>query len=291
MSGVVASGVPLATSDGKEYSDPYQLLSWLISLLRAMSVPTNRRFELWRPVTLDLFAHLMSISQWIYRRTKCVPLLLHEVMIRALIADDHPIMREGLKLFLICNLDIEVDEVASGMEALEYIQQHDDLDILILDISMPGMDGLETLRLVKQRKPALPVLILSAYSEDQYALRALRMGANGYLMKTSATEELVEAVQQIIEGKTYLSPSIAHRVTAQLRGEERPLHHILSDREFEVMRKIASGKTLTQISQELNLSIKTVSTYRSRILEKMKFRDNADITQYALRHGLLSDAI
>ncbi|MCX7930027.1 MAG: response regulator transcription factor [Chlorobi bacterium] len=213
-------------------------------------------------------------------------------MIRALIADDHPIMREGLKLFLICNLDIEVEEVASGPEAIEYIRTHDDLDIVILDISMPGMDGLETLRIVKEIAPTLPVLILSAYSEDQYALRALRAGANGYLMKTSATEELVEAVQCIVEGDTYLSPGIASRLAGQLqRGNDLPPHHILSDREFEVMRKIASGKTLTQISQELKLSIKTVSTYRSRILEKMKFRDNADITQYAIRHGLLSDAI
>lgn len=137
-------------------------------------------------------------------------------MIRALIADDHPIMREGLKLFLICNLDIEVDEAASGAEAIEYIRSRDDVDIVILDISMPGMDGLETLRILKQEKPNLPVLILSAYSEDQYALRALRSGANGYLMKTSATEELVEAVQRIVEGGTYLSPSIAQRVTAQL---------------------------------------------------------------------------
>ncbi|MCS7302377.1 MAG: response regulator transcription factor [Bacteroidota bacterium] len=213
-------------------------------------------------------------------------------MIRALIADDHPIMREGLKLFLICNLDIEVDEAASGAEAIEYIRSRDDVDIVILDISMPGMDGLETLRILKQEKPNLPVLILSAYSEDQYALRALRSGANGYLMKTSATEELVEAVQRIVEGGTYLSPSIAQRVTAQLgKTADLPPHHILSDREFEVMRKIASGKTLTQISQELNLSIKTVSTYRSRILEKMKFRDNADITQYAIRYGLLKDAV
>jgi len=213
-------------------------------------------------------------------------------MIKALIADDHPIMREGLKLFLVCNMDIEVEEVASGAEAVEYVRSHpNDLDIVILDISMPGMDGLETLRVLKDIDPQLPVLILSAYSEDQYALRALRSGANGYLMKTSATEELVEAVERIVEGGTYLSPSIAHRVTSQLRGEDLPPHHILSEREFEVMRKIASGKTLTQISQELNLSIKTVSTYRSRILEKMKFRDNADITQYALRHGLLSDAV
>jgi len=212
-------------------------------------------------------------------------------MIKALIADDHPIMRKGLKLFLICNMDIEVEEVASGYEAIEYVRSHpNDLDIMILDITMPGMDGPETLRVLKESFPELPVLILSAYSEDQYALCALRSGANGYLMKTSATEELVEAVQRIVDGGMYLSPSIAHRVTSQLQGEELP-HHILSEREFEVMRKIASGKSLTQISRELNLSIKTVSTYRGRILEKMKLRDNADITQYALRHGLLSDAV
>lgn len=212
-------------------------------------------------------------------------------MIRALIADDHPIMREGLKLFLMCSMDIEVEEAESGQQAIDYIRTHDDLDILILDISMPGMDGLETLRIVKEIRPELPVLILSAYSEDQYALRVLRAGANGYLMKTSATEELVEAIQRVVEGGTYLSPSIAEKVTAQLRGEEIPPHHLLSEREFEVMKKIALGKTLTQISQELNLSIKTVSTYRSRILEKMKLRDNHEITQYALRHGLLSDAV
>ena len=208
-------------------------------------------------------------------------------MIRALIADDHPIMREGLKLFLVCALDIIVDEVEDGFQAIEYVRDRD-LDVLILDISMPGMDGLETLRVVKDLKPELPVLILSAHSEDQYAVRVLKAGASGYLMKTSATEELVDAVNCILEGNRYLSPSIANKIVEELNGNSVDTNHnLLSDREFEVMRMIAAGKTLTQIAEELELSVKTVSTYRTRIMEKMKFADNADITSYVLKSGLM----
>ncbi|MFM8178367.1 MAG: response regulator, partial [Candidatus Kapaibacterium sp.] len=195
-------------------------------------------------------------------------------MIRALIADDHPIMREGLKLFLVCTLDIVVDEVDDGFQAVEYVKSND-LDVLILDISMPGMDGLETLRLVKDIKPELPVLVLSAYSEDQYAIRVLRAGASGYLMKTSATEELVDAVNCVIGGNRYLSPHVADQLLAQISGDGVPLHARLSDREFDVMLRIALGKTVTQIAEDLQLSVKTVSTYRTRILEKMGFQDNA----------------
>lgn len=147
-------------------------------------------------------------------------------MIHALIADDHPIMREGLKLFLVCALDIVVDEVEDGFQAIEYIKEKD-LDVLILDISMPGMDGLETLKLVKDIKPELPVLILSAYSEDQYALRVLRAGASGYLMKTSATEELVDAVNCVIAGNRYLSPHVADKIVADLSGHGEPSHAAL----------------------------------------------------------------
>ncbi|MFN5866650.1 MAG: response regulator [Candidatus Kapaibacterium sp.] len=211
-------------------------------------------------------------------------------MIRALIADDHPIMREGLKLFLVCTLDIVVDEVDDGFQAVEYIKSND-LDVLILDISMPGMDGLETLRIVKDQKPDLPVLVLSAYSEDQYALRVLRAGASGYLMKTSATEELVDAVQSVIAGHRYLSPNVAEKLLAQISGEGVPLHARLSDREFEVMLKIAVGKTVTQISEELQLSVKTVSTYRTRILEKMDLKDNADINAYVSKNQLLNSPV
>ncbi|MFN4768824.1 MAG: response regulator [Candidatus Kapaibacterium sp.] len=211
-------------------------------------------------------------------------------MIRALIADDHPIMREGLKLFLVCTLDIVVDEVDDGFQAVEYIKSND-LDVLILDISMPGMDGLETLRIVKDLKPELPVLVLSAYSEDQYALRVLRAGASGYLMKTSATEELVDAVQNVIAGHRYLSPNVAEKLLAQISGEGVPVHARLSDREFEVMLKIAVGKTVTQISEELQLSVKTVSTYRTRILEKMDLKDNADINAYVSKNQLLNNPV
>lgn len=211
-------------------------------------------------------------------------------MIRALIADDHPIMREGLKLFLVCTLDIVVDEVDDGFQAVEYIKSND-LDVLILDISMPGMDGLETLRIVKDLKPELPVLVLSAYSEDQYALRVLRAGASGYLMKTSATEELVDAVQGVIAGHRYLSPNVAEKLLAQITGEGVPVHARLSDREFEVMLKLAVGKTVTQISEELQLSVKTVSIYRTRILEKMDLKDNVDISAYVSKNQLLNNPV
>ena len=211
-------------------------------------------------------------------------------MIRALIADDHPIMREGLKLFLVCTLDIVVDEVDDGFQAVEFVKANE-LDVLILDISMPGMDGLETLRLVKDLKPELPVLVLSAYSEDQYALRVLKAGASGYLMKTSATEELVDAVNCVIAGHRYLSPNVADQLLAQISGDGVPMHARLSDREFEVMLKLALGKTVTQISEELQLSVKTVSTYRTRILEKMNFQDNAGITAYVLNNKLLGNII
>lgn len=199
-------------------------------------------------------------------------------------------MREGLKLFLVCTLDIVVDEVDDGFQAVEYVNSND-LDVLILDISMPGMDGLETLRLVKDIKPELPVLVLSAYSEDQYAIRVLRAGASGYLMKTSATEELVDAVNCVIGGNRYLSPHVADQLLAQISGDGVPLHARLSDREFDVMLRIALGKTVTQIAEDLQLSVKTVSTYRTRILEKMGFQDNAGITNYVLKNQLLGEEI
>jgi DNA-binding NarL/FixJ family response regulator len=242
-----------------------------------MIVPSLRRVMQFPDVTL----HALKVSFQVGERI---------TVIRALIADDHPIMREGLKLFLVCTLDIVVDEVDDGFQAVEYIKSND-LDVLILDISMPGMDGLETLRIVKDQKPELPVLVLSAYSEDQYALRVLRAGASGYLMKTSATEELVDAVQSVIAGHRYLSPNVAEKLLAQISGEGVPLHARLSDREFEVMLKIAVGKTVTQISEELQLSVKTVSTYRTRILEKMDLKDNADINAYVFKNQLLNSPV
>jgi DNA-binding NarL/FixJ family response regulator len=242
-----------------------------------MIVPSLRRVMQFPDVTL----HALKVSFQVGERI---------TVIRALIADDHPIMREGLKLFLVCTLDIVVDEVDDGFQAVEYIKSND-LDVLILDISMPGMDGLETLRIVKDQKPELPVLVLSAYSEDQYALRVLRAGASGYLMKTSATEELVDAVQSVIAGHRYLSPNVAEKLLAQISGEGVPLHARLSDREFEVMLKIAVGKTVTQISEELQLSVKTVSTYRTRILEKMDLKDNADINAYVSKNQLLNSPV
>ncbi|MFM2133838.1 MAG: hypothetical protein RL156_1119 [Bacteroidota bacterium] len=238
-----------------------------------MIAPSPRRVMQFPDVTLQLLRDSFQVQEGI-------------TVIRALIADDHPIMREGLTLFLVCTIDIVVDEVDDGFQAVEYIKGNN-LDILILDISMPGMDGLETLRIVKDIKPELPVLVLSAYSEDQYALRVLRAGASGYLMKTSATEELVDAVQSVIAGQRYLSPNVAESILSQIIGEGVPMHVRLSDREFEIMLKIAMGKTIIQISEELHLSVMAAKTYRNRILEKMDFKDDTDINDYVNKNQLL----
>ncbi|MCZ6632217.1 MAG: response regulator transcription factor, partial [bacterium] len=204
-------------------------------------------------------------------------------MIHALIADDHTIVREGLKQILSETTDITVADVAStGQEVIEKVRANT-YDVVLLDISMPDKTGLEVLKQIKTEHPDLPVLILTMYPEAQYAIRALRAGASGYLIKESTPDELVKAVRTVSEGRRYVSASLAERLAFDLTGDsDRLPHELLSDREYQVMCRIASGRTVSQIAEELSLSVKTISTYRSRLLEKMNLQNNAELTHYAI---------
>jgi len=209
-------------------------------------------------------------------------------MIRILIADDHAIFREGLKHILSESPDLKVAaEARNGQEVLEKIWS-EKYDMVLLDISMPGMSGLEVLKQLKIEKPKLPVLVLSMHPEEQYAVRVLRAGASGYLTKESAPDELITAIRKISQGRKYITSSLAERLAFEMEiDSEKPLHEVLSDREYQVLRIIAAGKTIKQIAEELSLSIKTVSTYRSRIMEKMKMKTNAELMHYAIKHQIL----
>ena len=209
-------------------------------------------------------------------------------MIKILVADDHPIVRQGLKQILSEYPDMTVaDEAGSGKEVLSKIAKKD-YDIVLLDISMPGRNGLDILKELKSKKPKLPVLVLSIYPEDQYAVRVLKLGAAGYLTKESVPEELVAAIRKVARGRKYVSNYLAEKLASDLEIDaEKPLHENLSDREYQVMFMIASGKRLKEISEELSLSIKTISTYRSRIMDKMKMKNNAELIRYALQNSLV----
>jgi two-component system invasion response regulator UvrY len=209
-------------------------------------------------------------------------------MIKILIADDHAIVREGLKQILSESPDlVVVAEASTGQEVLEKIGKND-LDLVVLDIAMPGRGGLDILKDIKSQRPRLSVLMLSMYPEEQYAVRVLKSGASGYLTKESAPAELVKAIRQISQGKKYISPSLAEKLAIDLEiSPDRPPHETLSDREYQVMCMIASGKTLREIADGLSLSIKTISTYRSRILEKMNMKTNAELTHYAIKNKLV----
>ena len=209
-------------------------------------------------------------------------------MIRILIADDHPIVRRGLKDILESEADMTVaGEAENGTRALELARaQH--WDAVVLDLTMPGKTGLEVLKQLADEQPKLPVLILSVHPEDQYALRALRAGASGYMTKETAPEQLVAAVRRVIAGGKYISASLAERLAGNLRVDPtRPPHESLSDREFQVLRLLAQGRTVGQIAEELFLSPKTVSTYRARVLEKMSLDSNGALMRYAMEHGLV----
>lgn len=209
-------------------------------------------------------------------------------MIRILIADDHAIVRAGLKQIIEGIPDmILADEASNGRELLEKVRKND-YDVVVLDITMPGGGGIEALGRLRNEKPKLPVLALSIHPEEQYGKRMLKAGASGYLTKESAPEELVTAIRRVFEGRRYVSPSLAEKLAADLAAPvEKPLHEELSDREYQVMLLIGSGKMLTEIASDLNLSVKTVSTYRSRILEKMKMKSNAELTYYVIKYHLV----
>ncbi len=209
-------------------------------------------------------------------------------MIRLLIADDHAIFREGLKHILEEHPDIVVEgEAGSGQEVLDMVWKNE-YDLILLDIGMPGMPALEVLKQMKAERPRLPVLVLSMYPEDQYAVRVIRAGASGYLTKESAPDELITAIRKITAGRKYITPSVAEKLADEVEPDAaKPLHHSLSDREFEVFRLIASGRTVKEIADSLFLSVKTISTYRARILEKMKMKTNAELMHYAMKHNVL----
>jgi len=208
--------------------------------------------------------------------------------LRILIVDDHPIVRQGLRQTLTDAAEIgEIAEAGTPQEALDLVRLGK-WDAVILDIGLPGRGGLEVLKDIKREVPKLPVLILSMHAEDQYAVRTVRAGAAGYLTKGAATENLIEAVRKVAAGGRYISPEVADRLANELTVDaDRPLHASLSDREFDVLRSIASGHTVGDIADRLSLSVKTVSTYRAHILEKMHLKNNAELMHYVLTNHLL----
>ncbi|MBC8394896.1 MAG: response regulator transcription factor [Deltaproteobacteria bacterium] len=209
-------------------------------------------------------------------------------MIKILIADDHAIVREGLKQIVAETSDMVVaGEASNGRQVLDQVRKGD-WDLILLDIAMPGRGGLDTLKLLKLEHPKLPVLILSIYPEEQYAMRALKAGASGYLTKESAPEELIAAIRKLSQGGKYISASLAEKLALHLEADPgKPIHETLSDREYQVMLMIGSGKTVKQIADQLSLSVKTISTNRSRALKKMGMNNNAEFIYYAIKHGLV----
>ncbi|NUQ41023.1 MAG: response regulator transcription factor [Calditrichaceae bacterium] len=207
---------------------------------------------------------------------------------KVLVVDDHPIFREGLKQILLTDDCIRsVDEAEDGPQAIQ-LSRKGKYDLIILDISLPGRSGLEVLEDLKKEKPEVPVLILSMYSEDEFAVQAIRGGASGYLNKNGAARELLAAIRQIFAEGLYISPAVAEQLTAEVRGRgNKGLHESLSPRERQIMILIARGKTLTEIADQLSLSVSAVSTYRTRILKKLNLKRNTDIILYAIRHKLV----
>ena len=209
-------------------------------------------------------------------------------MIKVLLADDHALLRGSLKQLLddtgFVQVVAQAGEYSEVMKAMT--TQH--VDLAILDISMPGKNGVDIVKVLKEKYPALKILMLSMHPEDQYAVRSLKAGASGYLTKNTAPEKLVDAIQVIAAGRKYITPELAESLASHLTEDsEKPLHATLSDREFQTIRMIAAGKKLSEIADELSLSPKTVSVYRARILEKMRMKTNGELTRYALENGLI----
>lgn len=209
-------------------------------------------------------------------------------MHKVLIADDHAVVRRGLKQFFQERTDMVVaGEASNGLEVLEMVRR-EDWDVLVLDISLPLRNGMEVLQEVRRMKPHLPVLMLSVYPEEQFGLRVLKAGAAGYLNKASALDELVTAINRIVGGGKYISPALAERFAHELSGDlNRAPHELLSDREYDVMRMLGAGKPPGYIAQELVLSVKTISTYRARVLNKLNLKSNAELIRYVMEHDLV----
>jgi len=211
-------------------------------------------------------------------------------MVSILIADDHAIVRDGLKQILANTGDLLAGgEAKDGHELMQRVRERD-WNLLLMDMSMPGRSGIELIKQVKAEKPKLPILVLSMHQEHQYAVRAMRAGASGYLNKDSASELLVAAIRKIIAGGVFVSEAVAELLAREtMSGPQALAHTLLSDREYQVFRMIAQGKTVTEIGTELMLSVKTVSTHKTRLMEKLKLANQAELVRYALEHGLLDD--
>ncbi len=209
-------------------------------------------------------------------------------MIRIAIVDDHPTVRAGLRQFFTEQADFSVvGEAADGRQALDIVRGGE-VDVIVLDIAMPGQNGVDTLAAIRARAPELPVLILSGHAESQYATTLLRLGASGYLNKDCDPDEIVKAVRTVARGRKYISADTAERLAEGLaHGDDRPLHEHLSERELQVFLRLARGETIGHIALSVSLSVKTVSTYRSRVMEKMLLESNSDLTYYALKNGLI----
>jgi two-component system invasion response regulator UvrY len=207
---------------------------------------------------------------------------------KVLIVDDHPVVRMGIKQMLTDEPDIAaIVEAKTVAEMIEHVRE-EDWSVIVLDITLPDRSGLEALKDVKAMKPSLPVLILSMHPEDQYAVRVLKAGASGYVTKESAADELVKALKKVVGGGRYISPTLAEKLAEAVGTDyEKQPHETLSDREYQVMCLIASGKKPGEIADELSLSVKTVSTYRARVLEKMQLSSNAELTYYCVKNGLI----
>lgn len=209
-------------------------------------------------------------------------------MIRIVVADDHAIVRQGLRQILSDEGDFLVSGEASNSGELMQLLRREGCDVLILDVAMPGRNGIDTLKAIRHEWPKLPVLVLSMYPEDQYAFRALKAGASGYLTKQAAADQIVAAIRTICRGRRYVTPELAEELVKGLDHDpDTPAHELLSDREFQTLKLIAAGRTLQQIGDALALSPKTVSVYRARVLAKLKLSTNAELTRYALEQGLL----
>lgn len=225
-------------------------------------------------------------SQGLFRVRSHSPSLM-PLLMKILIADDHPIVREGMKQIIAKAPDMTIGgEALNGQETLAKIEA-EDFDAVVLDINMPGRDGLDILKEIRRSRPTLPVLLLSMYSEDQVAVRALKAGASGFLNKESAPRELVHALRKIIGGGKYVSETLAEKLALGLDANLKAAHHDeLSDREFQVLKMIASGKDVGEIAEDLFISVKTVRTYRDRIMEKMNLKNDVELARYAIKHNL-----
>jgi two-component system, NarL family, invasion response regulator UvrY len=211
-------------------------------------------------------------------------------MIRVLICDDHAIVRQGLRRILEETKEIRtIGEASNGVEALKKFHAQK-WDVVLLDISMPEKNGVDTLKQILNDNKAAKILVLSMYPEDQYAVRLMKAGASGYMTKDAAPEQLIDAIRKIIAGNKHISPNLAELLLQDCRNDSgKSLHEVLSDREFQVLRMLGSGKKVSEIADELSLSVKTVSTYRTHILEKMKLKNNSKLTCYVIENGLTID--